>query len=401
MGFLIPGSEISKGDLKALRAEIVENLLDVAVAETGKKRSEFVVRDAFPKDDFGFAGCEWDNQAAIGTADTWESDWTKELPDNKFVCFYGVLYHELDTMPAAADAEGPALKGVSYRVGSAGATVREQIHIQSMHRIHLNAGGDGPFAIGYHKPVYYKAEETINVYLISNATPAAYAEDIELLCMVCEPFGEVVSGVYPKRSMEEQTSMIIPFEDMTVEDIKALREEAKETLLALAMKETGKPAEELVIRDIFPKDDFSFAGVEWQNQLAINAADTWENDWSKELPKTKFVVFFGVHYPISDATPTAWKFMGVSYKLGSAGATTLKQVHIQKCQRYGLVEGATAADVEGKIPAARGYHRPVYYKGTDYIYISLIANATVTQYYEKIQLLGLICEPYGATISGK
>ena len=147
MGFLIPDNEISKVDLKALRAEIVEKLLDMAVKETGRARSEFVVRDAFPKDDFGFSGCEWENQADIDAADTWESDWTKELPDNKFVCFYGIVYHMLDTLPGAADIEGPVIKGVSYRVGATGGTVREQIHLQQLHRIHLNAGGDGPFAV--------------------------------------------------------------------------------------------------------------------------------------------------------------------------------------------------------------------------------------------------------------
>jgi hypothetical protein len=217
--------------------------------------------------------------------------------------------------------------------------------------------------------------------------------------MVCEPYGEVISG--PNPLMPEQTSLITPEEDMTVAEIKALREEVKRNLVALAAKETGKAASEFVVRDIFPKDDFGFNGVEWQNQTAISTADTWTMDWSKELPKTKFVAFYGVNYPVGDATPAAWKYMGVSYRLGANGATTLKQVHLQKCQRYGATEGATAADVEAQIKSARGYHRPVYYKGTDTIYVSLIANTTVTQYYEKLQLLGLLAEPYGAVISGE
>lgn len=398
IGFLIPDSEMSKADLRALRLEIANNLLEMASRETHRPRSEFVVRDAFPKDDFGFNGCEWENQTAISAADTWTKDWTKELPKNKFVAFYGFIYHAAHTLPGAGAAEGYPYLGLSYKLGATGATTREQVHLQQAYREYILAGGSVKFPVGYHKPVYYKGAETIYISLIANATVSQYAEDLELLTMVCEPYGEVISR--KTELMPEQTSMIIPEEDMTVAEIKALREETKRRLVEIAAKETGKPASDFVVRDIFPKDDFDFNGVEWQNQTAIGSADTWTKDWSKKLPKTKFVAFYGVDYPVGDATPAAWKYMGVRYGLGSTGATTLKQVHIQKCQRYGAVEGATAADVEAQIKSARGYHRPVYYKGTDTIYLSLIANATVTQYYENLQLLGLVAEPYGAVISG-
>jgi len=397
-GFLIPDSEMSKADLKKLRAEIANNLLDMAARETHRPRNEFIVRDAFPKEDFGFDGCEWENQAAITAADTWTKDWSKELPKQKFVAFYGLVYHMLKTLPGAAVAEGYPYLGVSYKLGATGATTREQVHLQQAFRDFIIAGGSSKFPVAYHKPVYYKGAETIYVSLIANATVTALAEDLELLCMVCEPYGEVISG--PSVLMPEQTSLLVPEEDITIEEVKALREEVKAKLVAFAAKETGKSPADFVVRDIFPKDDFGFNGVEWQNQTAITAADTWTKDWSKELPKTQFVAFYGVDYPVGDATPAAWKYMGVSYRLGVNGATTLKQVHLQKCQRAGVTEGATAADVEAQIKSARGYHRPVYYKGTDTIYVSLIANAAVTALYEKTQLLGLIAEPYGAVISG-
>ena len=389
-GFLIPDNEMSKADLKALREEIANNLLDVASRETSRPRSEFVVRDAFPKTDFDFNGCEWQNQTAT-VADTWTKDWYKELPKQKFVAFYGIIDRSVATKPGSAAAEGYGIQGISYRVGANGATTREQVHLQSAQREFYLTSGRSRAVVAYHKPVYYKGAETIYVAHIANATVAQYAAQLELLCMVCEPYGEVISG--PNPLIPEQTSLLVPEEDMSFEEIKALREEVKRELVVIAARETGKPASEFVVRDIFPKDDFGFNGTEWQNQTAISSADTWTNDWSKELPKTKFVAFYGVDYKLGAADAGACKYMGVSYRLGSAGATTLKQVHLQKAFR-------NVVTTAGVNVSPRGYHRPVYYKGTDTIYVSLIANATVTQYYEQLQLLGLLAEPYGAVISG-
>lgn len=390
MGFLIPDGEMSKADLKALRAEIVNALLDMAAKDTKRARSEFVVRDAFPKTDFYTAaydfGCEWQNQSDLDATDVWEKDWTKELPKNKFVCFYGVIYHDSAALLGANAAEGFPLLGVSYRMGTDGATTKEQIHLQKMMREFRVGSCSARVPIGYHKPIYYKGTDTINVNLIGNATLTDGDEQLELLCMVCEPFGNVISG--KKELMPEQTSLLIPEDDMSIAEIKALREEVKARLLAITSKETGKPIGDLVVRDIFPKSDFGFNGVEWQNQTAITSEDTWTKDWTKELPKTKFVGFYGVDYPVG----AEYNYYGVSYKLGLAGGTTLKQVHLQKAMRREY-------DTAGVLRSARGYHRPVYYKGTQTINLQLLANATVTQYYENLQLLGLLCEPKGAVIS--
>jgi len=185
---------------------------------------------------------------------------------------------------------------------------------------------------------------------------------------------------------------LVPEDDMTLADIRALREEVKRRLLALAVKTTGKPESDFVVRDIFPKDDFDFNGVEWQNQTAISAADTWTKDWSKELSKDKFVAFYGVDYKVGAAGVAGWKYEGVSYRVGAVGGTTLKQVHIQKAQRH-------LATTSGAIISGRGYHRPVYYKGTDTVNVQLMAKAAVTALYEQLMLLGLVCEPYGPGIS--
>lgn len=401
MGFLIPDSEMTKADLKALRAEIADHLLDIAAKQTGKSRSEFIVRDLFPKTDLYSATytgwtSEWTNQTDNTSLadDAFHLDWYKELPDNKFVCFYGVIVHDQGLL--ALDGEhGFTVKGISYRVGTGGATVREQVHLDAMYREHYLSVGVTRVPIGYHKPVYYVAEETICVHLLcNNFDDIADTLELELLAMVCEPYGSVISG--KSELMPEQTSLLIPEDDMTIEEIKALRDEVKERLLDLAVKETGKSRDEFVVRDIFPKTDLGFSGCEWQNQTAISSADTWTEDFEKELPKTKFVAFFGVDYKVAlaNSATAGWVYQGVSYRLGTAGATTLKQVHLQKIQR-------TLATTSGAFKSGRGYHRPVYYKGTDTMSINLIAKHTVTQYYDNLQLLGMMCEPLGATISGK
>jgi len=192
---------------------------------------------------------------------------------------------------------------------------------------------------------------------------------------------------------------IMTARELSTAQIVAIRDEVKRKLIAYAVKETGKSADEFYVRDAMALQDFGLGSEKWDNESTLTTV-AWTKDWSKELPKTQFVAFYGVDYPVGDATPAAWKYMGVSYRLGVNGATTLKQLHLQKCQRTGVTEGATATDVEAQIKSARGYHRPVYYKGTDTIYVSLVANAAVTALYEKTQLLGLIAEPYGAVISG-
>jgi hypothetical protein len=397
MGFLIPDSEISREQLKALKAEVVNHLLDLAVKETKQPRESFVVRDIFPKTDLGFVAEVFQNQTAITEVDTWTKDWagvnltgTSPLPKNKFVAFYGVIVHEQAAKAGSNAAEGFEYYGISYQLGSGAGSVLEQVHLQNLYREYILSDESSKVAVGYHTPVYYKGQETPYVSLIANAAVTINTVEIELLGMVCEQYGDQVS--MNTEEMPEQTSLIVPEDDMTIEDIKALREEVASKLLALAVKHTGKPASEFVVRDILPKDDFGFNGVEWQNQTAISTANLWTKDWSKELPKDVFVAFFGVDYKMGATGIAGWKYCGVGYRIGATGNTTLKQVHLQKCQR-------TLATTAGMLKSARGYHRPVYYKGTQTINIQLMAKATVTAYYEQIMLLGLLCEPLGSQIS--
>jgi hypothetical protein len=400
LGLLIPEFEINLSEIKALQNEVIQNLLRIASKETGRPMSEFVVRDCFPKDDFGFTGCEWENQTAISAADTWTQDFTKTLPNDKFVCFYGVNYHKQATLPGTGAAEGYPYYGVAYKVGSAGGTVREKVHLQSAFVEYITGNMPSRSPKAFHKPVYYRGSETIRVDLIANATVTQYAENLELLCLVCEPFGNVISGAR-RDLMPEQTSVLMPIDEMSLTDIRGLREYTKRKLIELAAMELKRPADSFVVRDIFPLDDLAqndtptaWNGVEWQNQAAINTADTWESDWYHTLDKDEFLAFYGVKHPSGVSGNDAYPFKGVSYRLGSGAGSTLKQVHLQKCERDLLT-------TSGVQKAAIGYHQPVFYKGTDTPNIYLIANATVTQYYQQLQLLGLFCEPYGPAISGE
>lgn len=400
MGLFIPEIEISKSEIKALKNEVIANLLRIASKETNRPQSDFVVRDAFPKTDFGFNGCEWENQAALGAADAWEEDWTKLLPDDKFVAFYGTIYHRQATKPGSGAAEGFPITGVAYKVGSAGGTTREKVHLQSSFIEHITGNMPSRCPKGFHKPVYYRGSETIRVDIQGNAAVSQYADNLELLCMVCEPFGNVISGAR-RDLMPEQTSLLTPIEEMSLKDIRGLRDYAKRRLIDIAAAELKRPKDSFVVRDIFPKDDLAqndtptaWNGVEWQNQAAINTADTWESDWYHTLDKDEFLAFYGVKYPVGATGVDAYKFKGVSHRLGSGAGSTLKQVHLQKCERDILT-------TSGMQRAAIGFHQPVFYKGTDCPNIYLLANATVTAYYEQLQLLGLFCEPYGPAISGK
>lgn len=393
MGFLIPESEMTTVEIAQLRAQIAQNLIAIAARETKRGADSLIVRDIEPKADLGFNLPRFENQTARSSInDEWQSDFTKTLDGDKFVCFYGLIDHAVATKPAAGAAEGYPIKGVSYRVGSGGATVREQVHLQDIQTDHYLTSGLTRFPAGYHLPVYYKGKETINVNLLANADVGQYGDQLELLGYICEPLGNAVSSIEERNP--GVVSGLVPEINMTITEIRALREKTRQMLLKVAVAETGRTAADFVVRDPFPKDDFSFNGCEWQNQTALAAASTWTKDWSKLLPKTKFVGFYGYFHQTAVVNPTSQKYTGLRYKLGSSGATTLKQLHLQKAQRACITS-------VGVTPIIRGYHEPVIYKGEDTIYIEHEGDATTTQYYDGIGLLGLVCEPYGETISGK
>lgn len=175
MGRILVPRELSTTQLISLREEVGKKLIEFAVKETGKNASEFVIRDALPKTDFGFNSEKWCNQTAI-TGSTYTKDWTKELPKTKFIAFYGVVNL----------ADTPYIVIVNFKVGANGQTVRDVISIS---RIRAEDS-----VKGYFNPVLYKGGETIYVELYTEETIAQYGEALELMALVAEPYGEVISG---------------------------------------------------------------------------------------------------------------------------------------------------------------------------------------------------------------
>lgn len=174
---------------------------------------------------------------------------------------------------------------------------------------------------------------------------------------------------------------VLTARELSTVQLIALRDDVKAKLLAFAVKETGKNAADLVVRDLLPSNDLSFNNEKWCNQTALPSG-AWTNDFSKQLPKTKFVAFYGVinHADI----PTV---LGTKFKLGSTGQTTLDVV----------MHGRMRAE-----EVSKALFDPIFYKGEAYIYIEhyQASGSTVAQYAEELELLAFVCEPYGELISG-
>lgn len=168
--------ELSTSQLIQTLDLVRAQLIDFATKETGKAASEFVVRDAMAYQDFSFTTEKWDNQTALTTV-AWTKDWSKELPKTKFVAFYGVGNHN----------DSPTIIGTKFKVGTNGQTTRDVV----MHGKMLLE----EVVKAYFAPILYKGTETIYVehYTKSASNVTIHTEEIELFCLVAEPYGEVIS----------------------------------------------------------------------------------------------------------------------------------------------------------------------------------------------------------------
>ena len=169
--------ELSTAQIISMRDNIKQKLLNFAVKESGKNASELLIRDAMPLTDFDFNSEKWCNQTTQ-VLSTWTRDWSKELPKTKFIAFYGVVNHTDD----------PTIIGSKFKVGASGQTVRDVVMHGKMRAEEV--------VKCYFDPILYKGQETIYVehYTIAAGGVAQYAEEIELLAFVCEPYGAVISA---------------------------------------------------------------------------------------------------------------------------------------------------------------------------------------------------------------
>jgi hypothetical protein len=175
MGSIIPRSLLTQAQITTKLKAMADELIELAARETNTDPSNWIVRDALPKTDFDHNKEKWENQTVFAAINTFQKDWAKELPDNKYVAFYGVVLH----------ADNPTIYGAKFKVGLTGATTIDVIQFQKVK--------EEENLIGYFDRILYKKKATIYIELIADALTAAYGEEFELLCMVCEKYGEVVS----------------------------------------------------------------------------------------------------------------------------------------------------------------------------------------------------------------
>jgi hypothetical protein len=168
--------------------------------------------------------------------------------------------------------------------------------------------------------------------------------------------------------------------ELSTTQIISIRDDVKKRLLDFAIKETGKTVNEFVIRDALPKTDFGLGTEEWDNESALTA-NTWTNDWSIELPKTKFVAFYG--FVNNSDNP---QVIGTKFKEGATGQTT----------RDVVMHGRMRAE---DVPKC--YFEPIIYKGGETVYIEHYSVSNLSAGDEKLEFLALVAEPYGAVISRK
>ena len=149
----------------------------------------------------------------------------------------------------------------------------------------------------------------------------------------------------------------------------------EDKLLEVAVRETGKRPEEIVIRDVLPATDLGLSAEKWEVSYSAAGWTTWIN---KELDDDQFLVIYGVACA-DTATPytTALRF-----KVGTTGATTKDVVQIED-----------AFAEENRVKYLR---KPLIYKGGDTVYIEAYGTEAGT---DRLILKALIAEPKGKTVS--
>jgi len=173
---------------------------------------------------------------------------------------------------------------------------------------------------------------------------------------------------------------IMTARELSTTQIISIRDEVKRKLIAFATRETGKSAKEFCVRDAMAKQDFGLNTEKWDNESTLTAG-AWTKDWSKELPKTKFVAFYG--FVNHSDNP---QVIGTKFKVGANGQT------VRDIVMHGRMR---AEDV------VKCFFNPIIYKGGETIYIEHYnqSSSDLSAGAEELEFLALVAEPYGEVIS--
>jgi len=176
MGHIVPRALLTQTQVTTKLKSLEEEVIALAARETNTKAEEWVVRDALPLTDFGFADERWVNQTLFAAVNTFQRDWFAALPVNKYAVFYGINQNPVN----------PSIYGMRFRQGATGATTLDTIHFRKI----LEEDN----VIGFFDRIIFRPQSTIWIDLIANALTAALAEEFEILALICEKYGDVVSG---------------------------------------------------------------------------------------------------------------------------------------------------------------------------------------------------------------
>jgi len=173
--------------------------------------------------------------------------------------------------------------------------------------------------------------------------------------------------------VDVEMSYIIPFSELDIAEIAAIKQQVIDALFSVAMKMTGLTRDQLVIRNLLPKTDLGLTNEYWETPSLT--ANDWTNYFTKQLAEQQFVVFYGVANLAPDPKATALRF-----KVGSeAGTKTLDVVQLEE-----LYTNTVRTD--------GFFKRPIIYKERQYSNVDVYSKATGT---DPLMLRGFVAEPAG------
>ena len=177
------------------------------------------------------------------------------------------------------------------------------------------------------------------------------------------------------------TSFLVPWEGMTLTDIKSYKQRAMEVGVARMLE----------LKLATTSDDLMVRLIRAQADLAVTGSTAGEDQWAWTLAAglnaglvnvvlaaNQIVVFYGIDD--FDANPVATLFM---FLTAVAGGTTKMIVDLADCRGFTYCAGMLS--------------EPVVYDPQQRVYISVESDAVHAP--EMIKLLGYVIEPRGTVIS--
>ena len=170
--------------------------------------------------------------------------------------------------------------------------------------------------------------------------------------------------------------------EMTLPEVLRLKSKLATELKNELAKELKRSPNEIVVRDVMAEQDLGLDSEKWDNELAGGLpATAWTKDWSKGLPKTKKIGFYGIVNHTDDP-----HVIGAQFCVGAAGGTIRDTVMFGRAKMEDVV---------------KCFFDPIKYKPGETIYMKLYneSASTIAEGAELLEFLALVAEPYGEVVS--